>query len=115
MVSKDFMNKVIQLLKKHDILYIIFAIAIMATVALLYFFPDDIQGNVLQQPDTRQGLAVGHEAKMFEETTGETTHWTNSLFGGMPMFQISPSYSSTQLFSWFTNFLSLGLPSPANL
>ncbi len=115
MVSKDFMNKVIQLLKKHDILYIIFAIAIMATVALLYFFPDDIQGNVLQQPDTRQGLAVGHEAKMFEETTGETTHWTNSLFGGMPMFQISPSYSSTQLFSWFTKFLSLGLPSPANL
>ena len=58
MVSKDFMNKVIQLLKKHDILYIIFAIAIMATVALLYFFPDDIQGNVLQQPDTRDRKSV---------------------------------------------------------
>lgn len=87
----------------------------MAIVALLYFFPDDIQGNVLQQPDTRQGLAVGHEAKVFEETTGETTRWTNSLFGGMPMFQISPSYSSNQLFSWIATFLSLGLPSPANI
>lgn len=89
-------------------------IAIMA-IAVIYCYPDIIQGNILQQPDIRQGLAVGNEAKLYKEYTGETTFWTNSLFGGMPTFQISPDYSSNRLLRWIYPVLSLGLPSPANL
>lgn len=109
------MEKVKKILLSHNLRTGIIAIIIMAIISVLYFFPDDLQGNVLQQPDSRQGLAVGHEAKLFEESTGETTFWTNSLFGGMPMFQISPSYPSNELFNWITKVLTLGLPTPANL
>ena len=109
------MEKVKKLISDYNILDVLVAIVIMATISMLYFFPDDVQGNVLQQPDTRQGLAVGHEAKIYKDATGETTYWTNSLFGGMPMFQISPSYSSNKLMDWITPVMTLGLPAPANL
>lgn len=91
------------------------SIATMAFLALIYFYPDDVQGNVLQQHDTRQGLANGQEIQAYAEATGEESRWTNSLFGGMPTFQIAPSYPSNQLFSWIQSVLSLGLPSPASL
>lgn len=108
-------KQLMEYLRQHNLVAVLIAIVFMALISILYFIPDDLQGNVLQQPDTKQGLAVGHEAKVFEESTGEVTHWTNSLFGGMPMFQISPSYPSNKLFSWITQFITLGLPSPANI
>lgn len=87
----------------------------LAVVAILFFFPDDIQGNVLQQSDIQQGMANGEEGRAFHELTGETTRWTNSLFSGMPNFQISPSYASSSLLGWISKIYTLGLPSPANL
>ena len=87
----------------------------MAVIAFLFFYPDAMEGKVLQQHDIQQGLANGQEGKAFTEETGETTRWTNSLFGGMPNFQISPSYPSSDLISWITKLYGLGLPSPANL
>jgi len=91
------------------------SVAIIAAVAFCYFYPDAQQGNVLRQHDMQQGTAIGQEAKAFAEATGETTRWTNSLFSGMPTFQISPSYPSTSLYSWINTVMGLGLPSPANL
>lgn len=89
--------------------------AILAVVAIIFFWPDDIQGNVLQQHDTMQGIANGQEGKAYHEATGETTRWTNSLFGGMPNFQIAPSYPANSLLTWIGNAYMLWLPSPANL
>lgn len=100
---------------KKSYLYTILAVIVMAVIAFLFFFPDAKDGHVLQQHDIQQGLANGQEGKAFTEATGETTRWTNSLFGGMPNFQISPSYPSSTLLSWITSIYSLGLPSPANL
>ena len=94
---------------------IVGSIVIMAAVAMIYFFPDSVEGNVLQQYDTRQGIANGQEAKAFTEATGEDTRWTNSLFGGMPTFQIAPSYPSNKLFGWLDSVLTLGMPSPAGI
>lgn len=90
-------------------------LAVIAVVAFAFFYPDAAQGNVLKQHDMTQGFANGHEAQLFEQQTGETTRWTNSLFSGMPTFQISPSYPSNSLFSWLDSVMGLGLPSPANL
>lgn len=87
----------------------------MVVIAFSFFYPDAMEGKVLQQHDIQQGLANGQEGKAYAEATGETTRWTNSLFGGMPNFQISPSYSSSGLLSWLTALYGLGLPSPANL
>lgn len=91
------------------------SIAIIALLALLYFYPDALQGNELRQYDTVQGAAIGHETQQYREATGLTPRWTNSLFGGMPTFQISPSYPSDSLFDWFNTAMGLGLPAPANL
>lgn len=109
------MEKLKKLFSDRRFWSVVGSIAIMAVISLIYFFPDDVEGNVLQQYDTRQGIAIGQEAKAFNETTGETTRWTNSLFGGMPTFQISPSYPSNSLFSWLESVLTLGMPFPAGI
>ena len=91
------------------------AVVGLAALAFLFFFPDDIEGNVLQQDDIKQGIANGEEGRAFYEATGETTRWTDSLFGGMPNFQISPSYPAGAMLNWIWKAYTLGLPSPANL
>ena len=100
---------------KKSYVYSLLAALLLAVVAFFFFFPDDMQGNVLQQHDTMQGIANGQEGKAFTEATGETTRWTNSLFSGMPNFQIAPSYPANQTLSWIGRAFSLWLPSPANL
>lgn len=100
---------------KNNILQTIIAIVIMAVISIAYFYPDAVTGNVLQQHDSTQGIANGQEAKAFAESTGEVTRWTNSLFSGMPTFQISPSYESSKLIGWIDSVYGLGLPAPANL
>lgn len=93
----------------------IFSVIIMAIISFLFFYPDNIEGNDLRQHDMMQGLANGHEIEQYQHDTGHKSWWTNSLFGGMPAFQISPSYSSNSLFSWVTKVYGLGLPAPSNL
>lgn len=100
---------------KKTYIYSFLAALFLAVVALLFFFPDDIEGNVLQQHDMLQGIANGQEGKAFTEATGETTRWTNSLFSGMPNFQIAPSYPANSALSWIAKAYSLWLPAPANL
>lgn len=89
--------------------------AIMALLAFVFFYPDNIDGNTLRQADMLQGAANGHEAQVYEQQTGQKALWTNSLFGGMPTFQISPTYPSNALFTWIDSLYGLGLPAPSNL
>ncbi|MCM1297303.1 MAG: hypothetical protein NC311_17315, partial [Muribaculaceae bacterium] len=103
------------LMKPAQWVGVIAAIAVMAAVALSYFYPDAFEGNVLRQHDMQQGTAIGQETKAYLEATGERSHWTNGLFGGMPTFQISPTYPSSALFSWINSVFGLWLPEPANL
>ena len=91
------------------------ALVIIAAIAFAFFYPDASQGNVLRQHDMQQGVAIGQEALAYQQATGETSRWTNSLFSGMPTFQISPSYPSTKLFSWINTVMGLGLPTPSSL
>lgn len=100
---------------KRRIFLIAAAVALMALLAVAFFYPDDVDGRTLSQHDMQQGLANGHEGQEFKEQTGEATRWTNSLFGGMPTFQISPSYEANSLLDWITRAYGLWLPSPANL
>ena len=109
------MNKLKEILHNRSVWAVVGSIALMAVVALAFFYPDDVEGNLLNQHDIRQGFANGQEAQAFEAATGETTRWTNSLFGGMPTFQISPTYESNHLFMWLNKLYGLGLPEPANL
>jgi len=56
------------------------------------------------------GVGAGQEAQEYLERTGERTRWTNSLFGGMPTYQMSPSYDSTKPLKWIENIYHLYLP-----
>ena len=113
--NKNFIELIIEKFKRPQVWGFFVSAIIMIVISFCYFYPDAAQGNVLQQYDMIQGEAVGHEAKVFQEQTGEKTWWTNSLFSGMPMFQISPSYSSNALFEWVNTIYGCGLPTPANL
>lgn len=87
-------------------------IAILAFVLLsfAYFFPADIENRILFQDDTAAGAGAGQEVKEYYEQTGERSRWTNSLFGGMPMYQIAPSYDSTKSLQWVQKAYQLFLP-----
>lgn len=102
-------------MKNKNLIYGLLAALLLAVVALLFFAPADFEGKVLQQADIQQGLANGQELKAYEEATGETAHWTGSLFSGMPSFQISPSYAANRMLGWVVDVYTLWLPSPANL
>ncbi|MCM1449166.1 MAG: hypothetical protein NC082_02380 [Clostridiales bacterium] len=107
--------KLKEIIEKPQVWGSLLSIAVMAIISLAFFYPDSIDGNTLQQHDVIQGIANGEEARAFNEATGETTRWTNSLFGGMPTFQITPSYPSNTLFSWIGKVYYLGLPSTSGL
>ena len=100
---------------KSNYIYSFLAALLLAVVAFFFFFPEAQQGQVLQQADTLQGMANGQEGVAFHEATGETTRWTNSLFSGMPNFQISPSYPANKVLTGFAKVYSLWLPTPCNL
>ncbi len=109
------MNNIVAYFRSFRFWSAVLAVVIIGIISFVYFYPDAMQGNVLRQHDIQQGMAIGQEAKAFAEATGESTRWTNSLFSGMPTFQIAPSYPSNSLFTWINTVMGLGLPSPANL
>ncbi|MBO5795489.1 MAG: YfhO family protein [Bacteroides sp.] len=86
------------------------AIALFAVLSFAYFFPADLDGRILFQHDSSAGVGAGQEATEYYEATGERTRWTNSLFGGMPTYQIAPSYDTTQPLNWIEKAYRLFLP-----
>ena len=86
------------------------AIVLFIFLSFAYFMPADLQGRILYQHDSSAGRGMGHEASVYRDQTGEISRWTNSIFGGMPTYQISPSYKSTDALSQVMNAYHLWLP-----
>lgn len=93
----------------------IVAVILFAIISFVYFFPSDIEGRVLAGHDNTASVGAGQEIKTFKETTGKTTRWTNALFGGMPTYQIAPSYNSTKTISIASQIYKLFLPNYVGL
>ncbi|MBQ9646588.1 MAG: YfhO family protein [Prevotella sp.] len=85
-------------------------VVVFALLAFAYFFPADIEGRVLNQGDISAGMGAVHEEKVYLEKTGERTRWTNALFSGMPTYQLSPSYDSTDTLTAVAKAYHLWLP-----
>ena len=85
-------------------------VVMFVVISFAYFFPADIEGRVLYRHDASAGRGAGQEAYEYLQRTGERTRWTNALFGGMPTYQLSPSYNSTELLTDATTVYHLGLP-----
>lgn len=86
------------------------AILVFAVISFAYFCPAVTEGRILSQHDSVAGIGAGQEGKEYLERTGERTRWTNSIFGGMPTYQMAPSYDSTDLLKGIENLYHLYLP-----
>lgn len=88
----------------------IIAIIVFIIISFAYFTPATFDGRILFRHDSSEGVGAGQEAKEYLEKTGERTRWTNSLFGGMPTYQISPSYKSTDMLKGVEKIYHLFFP-----
>ena len=85
-------------------------IVIFAVISFAYFFVPVSQGKILFRHDSQASVGLGQELTQYEQRTGEVTRWTNSVFSGMPTYQISPSYNSTDGLSALMSAYHLWLP-----
>ena len=88
----------------------VLAVLLFVVLAFAYFFPADIEGRILYRHDASAGRGAGQEGIEYLEKTGERSRWTNALFGGMPTYQMAPSYGSTDLLTKAIYAYHLWLP-----
>jgi len=103
-------------MKKFDfktLLPYITAVLVFLAITMIYFSPL-LEGKRIQQSDIMQFTGMSKEIVDFREKTDTEPLWTNSMFGGMPAYQISVVYKGNIL-GYLDTILTLGLPHPANL
>ena len=88
----------------------ILVVVLFVAISFVYFFPAAIEGRILYRHDSSASRGAGQELSEYQERTGERTRWTNALFGGMPTYQMAPSYGSTDLLTKAVNAYHLWLP-----
>ena len=94
-----------------DVLAILFFVAI----SMIYFLGPIRDGKVLAGHDHDAAIGSGIEMEQYRAAhNGERTRWTNTLFSGMPTYQMSPSYPSTDKLSTLESIYRLGLPTVAS-
>lgn len=69
------------------------ALVVFIGFAVLYCSPI-LDGKVLQAGDVNNWKGAANEAREYYQQTGETSWWTNSMFGGMPTYQITGNLPS---------------------
>jgi hypothetical protein len=84
---------------------------IFLVVASIYCKPA-LEGKVVAQSDITQWKGTVQQSVEYAKThNGVYPLWTNSMFGGMPTFQIA--YTSNNKVPWIAHqIISLGLPKP---
>ena len=89
----------------------VLCIVLFVLISVAYFYPADFEGRRLEGGDHTGGLGLGTELNAFKEThNGEQSRWTNAVFGGMPTYQMAPSYQSTNILSAIGDIYHLWLP-----
>ncbi len=88
--------------------YIMAFVAFIA-ITMVFFGPMILDDKTLQQGDINQFDGMSKEIIDYRAKTGEEPLWTNSMFGGMPAFQISTVYKGN-LVQYIEKALGLGFP-----
>lgn len=89
------------------------AVAVFWVVTAIYFLPL-FSGKNLSQHDIKQWTGMSKEIIDHREKFHEEPLWTNSMFGGMPTYQISVEYPSN-LSQYLHKFLAALMPQTANM
>lgn len=87
------------------------AIAIFAIVTLIQFSPL-LSNKALEQGDIVRYIGMSNEVRTFRAETQSEALWTNSMFGGMPAYQVSVIYPGNWL-SKIDEVFHLYLPRPS--
>ena len=96
--------------KNKQFLGILFAIIAFAAITLIYFSPI-LEGKRIKQHDIEMYKGMSQEIKQYKEATGEQSLWTNSMFGGMPAWNIGVQQNSN-LMTYVQKIIGVGFPSP---
>jgi hypothetical protein len=91
----------------------VIAVAVFLALSMLYFSPV-FNGYRLKQSDITQFRGMEKEIADYRMLHNEEALWTNSMFGGMPAYQISVLHDSNWM-SYIDRFLRLGLPGPVGI
>lgn len=86
------------------------AVVLFLLVNVVYFSPQ-LQGKKLPMGDIEQYKGMAEEARAYQEETGETVLWTNSMFGGMPTYQLTAPQNKN-LLKYVNNGFMLFLSRP---
>ena len=90
------------------------ALGIFFVITVVYLSPVIFEGKRLSQSDVRMWQGMSKEILDWHEKTGHYPLWTNSMFSGMPAYQISMP-TPANLIAHVNDVLWLGLPTPANV
>ena len=87
-----------------------YAVAVVAfiAIAMVYCAPV-LEGKVLVQGDVNNWKGAAQEARTFYDENGTRTWWTNSMFGGMPTYQITGSLPSGEVRNSMAKIAHLGM------
>ena len=87
-----------------------YAVAIVAfvAIAMIYCAPL-LEDKVLVQGDVNNWKGAAQEARAFYDENGTRTWWTNSMFGGMPTYQITGSLPSGEMRNSMAKVAHLGM------
>lgn len=88
-------------------------VLIILLVNVIYFFPQ-FEGKEVEQGDIIQYKGMAQEALEYERKTGDDALWTNSMFGGMPTYQIVTKNKGNVL-GYMDRIFNLGLKRPAGM
>lgn len=84
-------------------------ILFFALLSIAYFSPALLDAWTLYRLDVEAVSGNGIDAKLYnEDNPDDPSYWTNSLFGGMPMYQIAPSYPSLKGILFLESLYRLG-------
>jgi hypothetical protein len=89
------------------------AVGIFLLVSLLYCKPA-LEGKVLNAHDNQGWKGMAQQSFEYKEKYGRFPLWTNSMFSGMPAYQIAMDQDYPVSNQWLTYFFTLGLPKPVN-
>ncbi|MBK3515992.1 YfhO family protein [Carboxylicivirga marina] len=84
------------------------AFLLFIVLSFVYFSPV-LEGKKLPQLDNTHAKAMSKELVDFEKQTGKKAMWTNTMFGGMPAYQIKGD-ASKNVFSYLNKATRFGLP-----
>jgi hypothetical protein len=87
-----------------------YVILFFLAITLVYFSPV-LQGKSIEQHDIAQWEGMSKEIQDFRDKYHAEPLWTNSMFGGMPAYQISVLYPNN-LLKYVDQVLTIGITAP---